>query len=283
MTSELSDKKIKHGKLAVLWAVVILVMFSILFVLVFLNLSSGGGLTDEEITASSYLDVVTPLLREAHPERGAQLIEKHGCRSCHGGRLAPNLAELPNVTPFRRPPMSAAAYIYESIIYPGAFVVEDYQNNMPRIYEGQIPEHELGDLIAYLLVPVAEDSEVSDGSVLDLGAIPREDLTEDSYMDIVNPLLENAHPERGAELIETYGCSACHAGEAADIVAPSHQGLAVRAVERVPPLTAAAYIYEAIIYPPAHIADDYPASMPPNYATLIPDDELGDIIAYLLE
>ena len=288
MTSESSEKKNNRGALTVLLAIVILVVFSMVFVLEFLNLSSGsGGLTDEEITASSYLDVVTSLLRDADPEQGAELIEKHGCQSCHGGanagRLAPGYDELATVAALRRPPMSAPAYIYESIIYPGAFVAEDYQNNMPRVFEDQIQEAELGHIIAYLLSPTAADGETSVVSVFDLGAIPREDLTEDSYMDIVIPLLESADPERGAELVETHGCNACHAGEAADIVAPSHEGLADRAGERVPPLTAAAYIYEAIIYPAAHIADDYPASMPPNYAALIPDNELGDIIAYLLE
>jgi hypothetical protein len=56
----------------------------------------------------------------------------------------------------RRPSLTAAAYVYESIIYPGAFIVDDYYNNMPRIYHDQIPDDELGDIIAYLLTPKAE-------------------------------------------------------------------------------------------------------------------------------
>ena len=108
------------------------------------------------------------------------------------------------------------------------------------------------------------------------------ELTADTYMDVVEPLLANADPVRGGEILAQYDCAACHIAGAASNLAPAFEGLAARAEEARPPLTAAAYIYEAIIYPQAHIAGDYSGVMPLNYAARLSDEDLGDMIAYLL-
>lgn len=155
--TEIETKKKSPSKVPIYVAVGILVVFSVIFVIELSQLSEEtGGIEDEAITADAYMDVVEPLLVDAEPENGVELVELYGCTACHGGanagRLAPGYANVAAVAGERRPPMTAAAYIYESIIYPGAYIVEGYQNNMSRIYESQIPPDELGDIIAYLLL-----------------------------------------------------------------------------------------------------------------------------------
>ncbi len=108
------------------------------------------------------------------------------------------------------------------------------------------------------------------------------ELTADTYMEVVEPLLANADPVRGGEILAQYDCAACHIAGAASNLAPAFDGLAERAAKARPPLSAAAYIYESIIYPQAHLAGDYSGVMPLNYATRLSDEDLGDMIAYLL-
>lgn len=159
--SEVQPAKKKPSSIPIYIAIAILIVFSGIFVLEFLQLSEGtGGTDDENLTAETYMDVVEPLLVDADPESGRELVELWGCNACHAGanagRLAPAHAEVMQLAAERRPPLTAAAYVYESIIYPGAYTVEGYQGNMPRIYEQQMPEDELGDIIAYLISPLAE-------------------------------------------------------------------------------------------------------------------------------
>ncbi len=151
--------KKKTSPVPIYIALVILVVFAVVFVIEFIGLSDStqGAAVDDALTAETYMDIVTVLLAEADPTRGEAALVRHGCTACHGAEsnvIAPKYAELtPEVADARRPPLSAAAYIYESIIYPGAFIVEGYPNNMPRLYADQITDEELGDIIAYLLQP----------------------------------------------------------------------------------------------------------------------------------
>ncbi len=136
-------------------ALFILLAFVIVFLIEFAQLTHGsGGTEDELLTEDTYIQIVMRLLENADPDNGEQLVLQYGCTTCHAGvnagRLAPAFTLLPDIMGDRRPPLTAAAYVYESIIYPGAYTVEGYVNNMPRIYEEQIADDDLGDIIAYL-------------------------------------------------------------------------------------------------------------------------------------
>lgn len=122
---------------------------------------------------------------------------------------------------------------------------------------------------------------------INLSQIPERDpvattLTADTYMQTVNRLLENADVSRGPELMEKYGCYGCHLYGVLGRLGPSFQGLAARSADRKPPLTAAAYIYESIVFPEAFVLAGFNGEMPLRFGE-IPDDELGAIIAYLLQ
>jgi cytochrome c551/c552 len=111
-----------------------------------------------QLAADSYGDRVTALLEGANAENGAALVEQYGCIVCHrlaGERIAPPFAGLSERAATRRPPLTAAAYIYQAITDPAAYMVAGYQPAMPQNYPERLSERELGDIIAYLLRPDA--------------------------------------------------------------------------------------------------------------------------------
>lgn len=119
-------------------------------------------------------------------------------------------------------------------------------------------------------------------------AAPTEEtvITSDTYTAEVSALLENADAIRGEAVITQYECHTCHI-QGAGQIAPAFTGLNESAVTRRPPLTAAAYLYEAIVNPSIHLVEresgeTYPPAMPTNYPERLTDQELGDVIAYLL-
>lgn len=111
---------------------------------------------------------------------------------------------------------------------------------------------------------------------------PAATLTADTYMNTVRPLLANADPQNGEVLLVKHDCAACHRAGAVNKIAPSFVGIAERAANRRPPLTAAAYIYESILHPTAYLVEGFVGAMPQNFSERLSDNELGDIIAYLL-
>lgn len=114
------------------------------------------------------------------------------------------------------------------------------------------------------------------------GEQPAAEITADTYMDVVAPMLADADPQNGEALLTQYGCAACHIVGAENNVAPSFVDMAERAATSRPPLTAEAYLYESIVHPAVYLVEGYAPSMAQDYRERLTDDELGDIIAYLL-
>lgn len=116
----------------------------------------------------------------------------------------------------------------------------------------------------------------------DQGSVGIEPVSETAYRERVESLLAIGNPANAEAPIAKYGCAACHRVGAANGIAPSWEGIAARAAERRPPMTAAAYLYESIIHPEAYVVDGYPNSMVPNFGNRVSDQELADMLAYLL-
>jgi mono/diheme cytochrome c family protein len=88
--------------------------------------------------------------------RGRQVYRSLGCANCHepnlfGQRLGPPLDHIGTVAGTRRPGLSAEAYIGQSILDPGAYVVPGYQDSMPRDLGRDLSPTDLNALVAYLL------------------------------------------------------------------------------------------------------------------------------------
>jgi cytochrome c551/c552 len=123
---------------------------------------------------------------------------------------------------------------------------------------------------------------VETASEIESRAEATSELQSDTYAATVAGLLNESDAANGAKLVEQYGCATCHRLAIVANVAPSFSGLAERAGERRPPLSAADYIYESIIDPSAYLVEGYSPSMPQDFAERLSDQEIGDIIAYLL-
>ncbi len=67
------------------------------------------------------------------------------------GAVGPSLANMGNVAATRKPGMTAAQYLTESIVNTNAYIVPGYQPNlMPQTYSA-LPPNEVADLVAFLL------------------------------------------------------------------------------------------------------------------------------------
>jgi cytochrome c551/c552 len=96
-------------------------------------------------------------------------------------------------------------------------------------------------------------------------------------------LVDQGTAQRGAALVEEYGCIVCHRlGAANQNIAPPFVGVAERAAAREQGLTAVEYLYISITNPAAFVVEGYNPVMPQNYPERLTEAELGDIIAYLL-
>ena len=80
------------------------------------------------------------------------------------------------------------------------------------------------------------------------------------------------------------GCRICHSLEKGEtIIGPSFYGIANRAGERVPGLTAEEYLHQSIVDPNAYVVSGYPSGqMIQNFGTILTEEEIQDLIAFLL-
>lgn len=99
--------------------------------------------------------------------------------------------------------------------------------------------------------------------------------------------LPPGNPENGADLfaVSVQGataCSSCHQLNAARSSGPSLQYYGDIAGDRVDGESAEAYTYYAIIRPSRYLVRGYSNVMPSNYEDVFTEQELADLIAYLL-
>lgn len=140
-----------------LYGVSLLLIAVIVIFVVELMVSTGVPPTPEataELAADTYMDTVTALLKDANPENGAALVEQYNCIACHrlgANKIAPPFVGIAARAALRKPPLTAAAYIYESIVNPTAYVMEGFSPAMPQNFRQRLSDRELGDIIAYLL------------------------------------------------------------------------------------------------------------------------------------
>ncbi len=91
---------------------------------------------------------------------GGGVIEGGGCSECHsldGSELtipaftAPSWQGVSGRAGDRVPGLSAEEYLRESILDPGAYVVEGYSDGMPKGFRFLLSEEDVDNLVAFLL------------------------------------------------------------------------------------------------------------------------------------
>jgi cytochrome c oxidase subunit 2 len=124
----------------------------VVLVMLILVLAACASGSDDEAT------VETQLVGNA--ERGAELYtatinRQPSCASCHsldGTELVgPTLAGFGEVAGERVADQSAAEYAHLSIVEPGDYLVDGYQNVMPATYDETFTEQQIADLVAFIL------------------------------------------------------------------------------------------------------------------------------------
>lgn len=181
------------------------------------------------------------------------------CTGCHGATngAGPALTGMGERAAERVEGLSAAEYLHQSIVEPGAFVVENFNNIMPATYGDQFSEDELDALVAYIL---AEGGAAGDASSTGDEAEPG---------DAAN-----------GETLFTQACAGCH-GEK-DGAGPGRPGMGERAAERVENLSAVEYLHQSIVEPGAFVVEGFSDIMPPTFGDQFSEDEINDLVAYML-
>jgi cytochrome c551/c552 len=155
MTEKVPTQVPRLAPLITLLGAGLVIGFGIAFFAVLSNVPNPQRLmTPVVVTVSpQFTDSIEARVAAADPSKGAAIFEKYACNACHRAEdgVGPALTGMGRRAALRRPNYSAAAYIYESIIEPNAFIVPDYANIMVSNYKAKIPEVELFDLIAWLL------------------------------------------------------------------------------------------------------------------------------------
>ncbi|MFM8321304.1 MAG: c-type cytochrome, partial [Chloroflexota bacterium] len=97
-------------------------------------------------------------------------------------------------------------------------------------------------------------------------------------------------PEVGEQLYydsslgSTVSCRICHSLEPDQrLVGPSFAGVAGRAGQRVPGLSAEAYLRQSILEPDAYVVDGYPqGQMVQNLDEILTEQQIADLVAFLM-
>ena len=87
----------------------------------------------------------------------------------------------------------------------------------------------------------------------------------------------------GAEVFTRNGCAACHAVQGdTRMTGPSLAGISERGATRKPGMSAEDYIRESVRQSQAYVVEGYPPIMPSFGPNQIPDDQLDQLVQYLM-
>ncbi len=204
-------------------------------------------------------------------KRGALVYKAKGCNTCHsldGSRIiGPTFSKLFGSEREFADGTKAVAdevYLRNSIYNPNSQIVKTYSPGLMPVFEGQIKEEEMLDVIAYI-------------KTLD-GSQPVVEVEEEEV--VVDPA--SMTPEQRGELLyKNNACIGCHSLDGSKVVGPSFQGLYGRQGEFEAGGTYTAdeaYIKESILESNKNIVKGYAPAMP---AYQFKDEEIADITAYI--
>ncbi len=103
------------------------------------------------------LKVQVASLPKGDATSGEKLFSDEGCQVCHSLQanvrvIGPSLSGVAERGATRKPNYTIEMYLYESIVYPNAFVVPGFQKNAMPVKFGQtLSQQQFADLVAFLL------------------------------------------------------------------------------------------------------------------------------------
>lgn len=125
------------------------------------------------------------------------------------------------------------------------------------------------------LVPTAEPLGIAD--------LTEEEITAGLPEDFASALA-SASVAEGETAALANGCVGCHAMDPdQQMTGPTWFHMGDTAVNRVPGESPALYLYHSIVQPNSYVVEGYPQNiMPQNYTDLLSQEQLADLVAYLL-
>jgi cytochrome c2 len=200
---------------------------------------------------------------------------KGGCLLCHkiseqGNTRGPDLRGVGARAALRKPGLSAKEYLVESLVNPGAYVVEGFAaaggvSIMPVANRppADLSPTELKALVAYLQ---------SLGGEVTV-EITVEDVAAAAARQEQPPPPVDTRP--GADLVAKHGCIACHDTKGtARLLGPPLTNVRER--------LSAAEIRQSILDPDAVVAEGFPPGlMLKTFGETVPPDELDQLVSYL--
>ena len=210
---------------------------------------------------------------------GEEIFHTKGtCEICHRigqkGTRAPDLAGVGARAAKAKPGMSAKAYILESLLQPGAYIVEGYPNIMPAVDKPPIAlnRSEVWAIAAFL--------ESLGGTVnVTLNDIPATVGAGGGGGGAAAEVKIPGDPKAGEAVFQGKGtCIACHkAGKiGASPVGPD--------LSQIAKIQTPDYIMKKILDPKGSgtVANYPPGVMPPDFGTRLTSKEYVDLVAFLL-
>ncbi len=204
---------------------------------------------------------------------------KGTCEICHRigqpGTRAPDLAGIGARAAKRKPGTSAKAYIIESLLDPGAYVVEGYPNIMPKVDRPPIGlnRSELWALVAFL--------ESQGGTVeVKLDDIPKSAGAAAGAGGASGSAIKLPGDPKAGQAVFTGkgGCFACHR------VNPISSGAVGPDLSQIAKIQTPEYIMAKILNPGAMgTVRGYPPNvMPPTLGQTLTAKEYVDLVSFLL-
>lgn len=149
-------------------------------------------------------------------------------------------------------------------------------------YGGPLRDDQIRNIAAFIM-----NWEATAGQVPSQPALPEEPVGE----DITIPLPEG-NPGRGEALANTQGCVACHISTPtgpAWAATASEPAIGERAAARIQQtdytgtaVSAEQYLFESVVLPNTHVVEGFAPVMPVTYSQLLTEQDMADLIAYLL-
>ena len=202
----------------------------------------------------------------------------------HSGYPVQDVTPLPPLEPDLEQPIRITLEVDHELVFDETYTATDnHINQGARIFEHihlPVGRH-------HITVKMYDRADASFEQILfddTVNLEPQQALTI-NFRDVHIP-----DPKAGEQLYyETAsgvnaGCRICHSLEKGEtIIGPSFYGIANRAGERVPGLTAEEYLHQSIVDPNAYVVSGYPSGqMIQNFGTILTEEEIQDLIAFLL-
>jgi len=280
----------------------------------------GGGDLAEDLTPIPTLPpgeepaLIDALQAGAAPEETAPATEDGGegdlvaqgeelfvaaCAGCHGAApgAGPALVGMADRAATRVEGQSAEEYLHESIVDPGAFIVDGFNNIMPGDYGETYSDTEIDAMVAYIMAEGAAEP-AAEAEPTEAAEEPTEEATEPAAEETEEPEEEATEvaededdsgevagdPEAGATVFNQ-ACSGCHGAStgAGPSLADLKANAEAHAADHGEGQTVVEFLHESIVDPSAYVPEGFnDGIMPQTYGDQYSDDEIDDIIAYIL-